>query len=111
MFPLINSPPRNRSIDDLLEETAKQLTRFMKDQLHILLLHWRIPNVIVTGPRHQFTGEEVVFVCLSRIATGDPWTRLIDGFVEEICGDGHMHSDGSSTICLLCFTTGRSMEI
>jgi hypothetical protein len=80
LFPLVNAPPRNRSIDDLSEETAKQLTRFMKDQLRILLLHWRIPNDIVTGPRYQFTGEEVVIVCLARIATGDPWTRLIDGF-------------------------------
>ncbi len=72
LFPLINAPPRNRSIDDISEEMAKQLTRFMKDQLCLLLLHWRIPNVIVTGPR--------LLVCMAKIATGDPWTRLIDRF-------------------------------
>jgi hypothetical protein len=84
LFPLINAPPRNRSIDDILEEMAKQLTRFTKDQLRLLLLHWRIPNVIVTGPHYQFSGEEILLVSMAKIATGDPWTRLIDRF---FCGD------------------------
>jgi hypothetical protein len=80
LFPLVHSPPRNRSIDEISEEKAKELTRFTKEQLRLLLLHWRMPDVIVTGPRYQFTGEEVLLICLSKIATGDPWTRLIDGF-------------------------------
>ncbi len=80
MFPLRNLPPRNRTIDDILDETAKQLTRFTKDQLRLLLLHWRIPNIILTGPRYQFNGEEILLVSLAKITTGDPWTRLIDGF-------------------------------
>ena len=79
LFPLVNLPPRNRSIDDLTENKAKELTRFTKDQLRILLVHWRIPETVIAGYRHKFTGEEVLLVSLSRIATGDPWTRLIDG--------------------------------
>ncbi len=39
-----------------------------------------MPEIIVNGPHHQFTGEEILIICLSRIATVDPWTRLIDGF-------------------------------
>ncbi len=80
LYPLINLPPRNRSINELSEDKAKELTMFTKDQLHLLLRHWRIPDLIVTGPCYQFTGEEVLIVCLARIASGDPWTWLIDGF-------------------------------
>jgi len=79
-IPLAETPPRNRSIDELSEENAKSLTRFNKDQLHQLLLHWRIPAVIVTGQRYSFTGEEVLIISLAKLATGDPWTRLIPGF-------------------------------
>jgi hypothetical protein len=79
VFPLRNMPPGNRTFDGILDETAKQQTRFTKDQLHLLLLHWRIPNII-TGPHYQFNGEEILLVSLAKIATGDPWTRLIDGF-------------------------------
>jgi hypothetical protein len=71
LYPLINLPPRNRSINELLEDKAKELTRFTKDQLHLLLRHWRIPDLLVTGPRYQFTSEEVLIVCLARIASGD----------------------------------------
>ncbi len=105
LLPLVNAPPRNRSIDDLSEETAKELTRFTKEQLRILLHHWRIPDVIVCGPRYQCTGEEVLIICLSKIATGDTWTRLIDGFLVAVHGVGRMHFGGLLIICLLPFTT------
>ena len=80
LLPLENTPPRNRSIDEISEEKARELTRFTKEQLRILLQHWRIPEVVNCGPRYQSTGEEVLIICLAKIATGDPWTRLIDGF-------------------------------
>ena len=79
VIPLFNSPPRNRLIDDLSEEDAYSLTRFRKHQLRLSMVHLRIPNRVVIGPRHRyrFGGEELLIVCLARIATGDPWTRLI----------------------------------
>jgi hypothetical protein len=56
------------------------LTHFNKGQLQLLLIHWRIPAVIVTQQRHRFSGEELLIVCSSKIATGDPWTCLIPGY-------------------------------
>jgi hypothetical protein len=84
VIPLFNSPPRNRLIDDLLEEDAYSLTRFRRLQLRLLMVHLRIPNRVVIGPRHRyrFGGEELLIVCLARIATGDPWTRLIPSHFE-----------------------------
>ena len=43
------------------------------------MVHLHIPNTVVIGPRqrYRFSGEELLIVCLTRIATGDPWTRLI----------------------------------
>ncbi len=43
------------------------------------MVHLQIPNSVVIGPRqrYRFSGEELLIVCLTRIATGDPWTRLI----------------------------------
>jgi len=87
----IESPPRNRSINELSDEVAHQLTRFNKGQLQLLLIHWRIPPVIVTRQRHRFTGEELLIICLSKIATGDPWTRLIPGYFG---GDVRRWSEG-----------------
>ncbi len=80
LFPLVNTPPRNRSIDELSQEKAKELTRLTKDQLGILLQHWRISDQFVVGPRYQFMGEEILIVCLTKIATGDLWTHFIDGY-------------------------------
>jgi hypothetical protein len=79
IIPLFNSPPRNRLIDDLSEENAYAWTRFRKHQLRLLMAHLQIPNSVVVGPRqrYRFSGEELLIVCLTRIATGDPWTRLI----------------------------------
>ena len=78
--PLVETPPRNRSIDELSDEDARSLTRFNKEQLRLLLLHWRIPEVIITEQRYRFSGEEMLIVGLTKIATGDPWTRLIPGY-------------------------------
>jgi hypothetical protein len=103
-IPLVETPPRNRSIEELSEENAKSLTRFNKDQLHQLLLHWRIPGVIVTGSqRYRFSGEEVLIVSLAKLATGDPWKRLFPGFLAVMCGIGLQHLDSLLTIFLSNF--------
>jgi hypothetical protein len=78
--PLTTGPPRNRVINELTDEVAYSLTRFTKEQLRLLFAHFRMPEVIVTEHRHHFSGEEVLIVCLAKIATGDPWIRLIPGF-------------------------------
>jgi hypothetical protein len=78
--PLAESPARNRSIDELSDEDAHSLTRFNKDQLRLLLVHWRIPAVIVTEQHYRFSGVEMLIVGLTKIATDDPWTRLIPGY-------------------------------
>jgi hypothetical protein len=44
--PLVETAPKNRSIDALSDEDAKNWTRFNKEQLRMLLLLWRIPEVI-----------------------------------------------------------------
>jgi hypothetical protein len=59
------------------------------------LLHWQIPGVIVTGSQQYcFSGEEVLIVSLAKLATGDPWTRLIPGFLAVMCGVGLQRLDG-----------------
>jgi hypothetical protein len=78
--PLAEMPPRNRSIAELSDEDARSLTRFNKDQLQLLLVHWRISNEIVTEQRYRFSQEEMLIVCLAKLATGDPWMRLIPGY-------------------------------
>jgi hypothetical protein len=94
-IPLVETPPRNHSIDELSEENAKSLTWFNKDQLHQLLLHWRIPAVNVTGSqRYRFSGEEVLIISLAKLTTCDPWTCLIPGFLAVMCGVGLQHLDG-----------------
>ncbi len=79
LYPLEQLPPKNRAIDEISEEFAYTFTRFTKDQLRILFLHLRIPQVIIIPNHHRFTGEEVLIISLARLATGDPWTRLIPG--------------------------------
>jgi len=72
-----DTPARNRSIEALSEGDAHRLTRFRKEQLQLLLIHWRIPvEVVTTRNRYVFTGEEVLIVCLTRVATGMSWTQL-----------------------------------
>ncbi len=78
--PLAETPPRNWSIDELSDEDARSLTSFNKEQLRLLLLHWRIPEVIITEQRYRFSGEEMLIVGSTKLATGVPWTRLIPGF-------------------------------
>ena len=45
----------------------------------MLFIHLRLPQKVVTARRYAFTGEELLIICLARIATGDPWCRLIPG--------------------------------
>ena len=72
-----DTPPRNRSIEALSEGDAHRLTRFRKEQLQVLMVHWRIPAQVVTARnRYVFTGEEMLIVCLTRLATGWSWTQL-----------------------------------
>ncbi len=114
LFPLVNLPQKNRSINELSDSKAKELTRFTKEQLHILLIHWCIPETVVAGYCHKFPGEEVLLVSLARIATGDPWTRLIDG---NFGGEPHHWSYAFQWFINHLFTlfyhkiSGRSMEL
>jgi len=72
-----DTPPRNRSIEALSEGDAYRLTRFRKEQLQVLMVHWRIPAQVVTARnRYVFTGEEMLIICLTRLATGLSWTQL-----------------------------------
>ncbi len=65
-----DTPPRNRSIEALSEGDAHRLTRFRKEQLQVLMVHWRIPAQVVTARnRYVFTVEEMLIVCLTRLAT------------------------------------------
>ena len=76
--PLILHPHRNRTIDSLQPNFAHNYTRFTKEQLRHLLKHLRLPDVVILPRRrYRFTGEEILIVCMARIATGDPWHRLI----------------------------------
>jgi hypothetical protein len=111
---LIVTDPKNRSIDEISDEDAHRLTRFRKDQLRLLLAHWRIPDVIVTQQRQRFTGEEILLVCLAKNATGIPWTRLIP---DNFGGDVRQWSWGFRWFINHLFVTfyhkisGRSIEI
>jgi len=77
LFPIEDTPVRNRSIDKISETTAKELTQFNKEQLQVLLLHWRIPERDITGYQHVFSGDEILLVPLARIAPGDPINQRI----------------------------------
>jgi diketogulonate reductase-like aldo/keto reductase len=70
--PLAKTPTQNSSIDELPNKDAKSLTQFNKEQLHQLLLHWRIPAVVVIDQWYCFSREELLIVCLAKLATGDP---------------------------------------
>jgi hypothetical protein len=71
----VDTPPRNQSLDEISDGDAFRLTRFRKPQLQLLFHHWRIPDRIPTEHRYCFTGEEMLVVCLSKIATGLSWTQ------------------------------------
>jgi hypothetical protein len=86
-----NNTPKNRRIDDLSEDEAYRWTRFTKAQLHLLYLHLRIPEWLPsTASRYIFTGEEVLLVALTRIATGDAFYDFIP---SKFGGDGAKWSD------------------
>lgn len=99
-----DNPPKNRCIDDLSPDEAYRWTRFTKEQLHLLLLHLRIPEWLpaVTG-RYIITGEEVLLVALTRIATGDAFYDFIPSKFGGY--NGPLPSSGLSTTFLLRFTT------
>jgi hypothetical protein len=70
--------PKNRRIDELSPEEAYRWTRFTKEQLHRLLLHLRMPERLpAVAGQYIFTGEEVLLVCLTRIATGNNFYDFI----------------------------------
>jgi hypothetical protein len=76
-------PRRNRSINELTEEHAYEWTRFSKEQLNMLFIHFRMPNVVrplVSGGRRHFSGEEVLVVALTRIATGLSFLAMVNIF-------------------------------
>jgi hypothetical protein len=73
-----NNSRKNRRIDDLSPQEAYRWTRFTQAQLRLLLVHLRMPEVLPISPtRCVFTGEEVLIVCLTRIATGDAFYDFI----------------------------------
>jgi hypothetical protein len=73
----LDTPPRNQSINDISEGDAYRLTRFRKDQLQLLIVHYRIPEHIVVGANgYVFNGEEMLIVSLSKIATRLSWMHL-----------------------------------
>jgi len=83
MFRFINPVPRLNKLCHILvyyqcslsKSDASEITRFKMSQLQLLLLHLWIPNIVITGPcRYRFTGEELLIVCLTYIASGMPWT-------------------------------------
>lgn len=79
--PLMIHPKKNRSIDSISPDFAYRVTRFTKEHLRTLFIHLRLPHtVILPRRRYRFTGEEILIVCLARLATGDPWIRLIPNY-------------------------------
>jgi hypothetical protein len=48
----VETPLRNRLIKELSDKVAHQLTHFNKEQLQLLLIHWRTPAVIITQQQH-----------------------------------------------------------
>jgi hypothetical protein len=68
----VNRPRINQTIETLSDSDSLEFMR-------ILLLHLRIPNIVITAPnRYKFTGEELIIVCLTYIASGKPWTYFIE---------------------------------
>jgi hypothetical protein len=65
VFPIEDTPIRNQLINKISESTAQELTHFNKEKLHVLLLHWRIPERLITDYHHVFSGEEILLVSLA----------------------------------------------
>ena len=75
---LVVHPKINRKIDKLEPYFAQSMTRFVKLELHQLLIHLRLPQKITVSRRqYSFTGEELLIISLARIAIGDPWYIII----------------------------------
>ena len=69
-------PKKNRTIDSLRTVDARMWTRFTKEQLYQLLTYLRIPPVIrING--YVFNQEEMLIVCLTKIAHGESWHVMI----------------------------------
>ena len=51
-------PIKNRYIDDLSDNVAREMTGLSLSQLHTLFIHLRIPDMLSYELRYRFTGEE-----------------------------------------------------
>jgi len=74
---------RNRSINELTEEHAYEWTRFSKEERLTLFIHFRMPDIVsplVSGGRRHFSGEEVLVIALTRIATGLSFLAMVNSF-------------------------------
>jgi hypothetical protein len=81
--PNIFSERRNRMINQLSDESCYEWTRFSKEQLHLLFRHFRMPNIVrpaVSGGRRHFSGEEVLVISLTKIATGLSFLAMVNIF-------------------------------
>ena len=69
-----------RTIDELEDDVARDLTRFTTPELRMLYELFGIPDVVhPTGNAHySFGGEEVFLFALTKIALGQPNTYLCD---------------------------------
>lgn len=80
------SPPINRTINSMSESDCLLWTRFTKPQLRKLFVHLRIPegriNVLSFRPNNfrWFTGEEILIISLTKLATGEAWFRMTSKF-------------------------------
>jgi hypothetical protein len=107
-------PPGYQLLDEISDGDAFRLMRFKKLQLQLLILHWRIPDRIVTNGRCTFTGEEMLTVCLSKTATGLSWTQLCK---DTFGGDPRQWSPGFKWFINHLFVTfyhkisGHSIEM
>ena len=75
LIPYVLSPQRNRTIEELNDVDAREWTRFTKEQLRLLLLHLRIPLQVKVKECH-YTGEEMMIISLTKIATGCTYNDL-----------------------------------
>jgi hypothetical protein len=79
VIPYANRPRINWTTNSLSDSDALEFMSFRKSQLLLLLLHLHIPNIVIAGPnRYRFTGEELLIICLTYIASGIPWTYFIE---------------------------------
>jgi hypothetical protein len=69
-------PVRRQMIASLDQNEAENLTGFMKAQLQLLYLHWRVPDEFHEGGHYTFEGEECMLVFLADLRKGQPFTWM-----------------------------------